>query len=87
MEVCPNIHGVERLTPADFGNPLAFPLVPPVGQSLNLTSEIFHISTFTRRIGTRFYIDIHGAKLMYPKDFDDPLTSPLPPSVGSHLRF
>ncbi len=42
MKFGADIHGPQRMHPNDFGDPLAFPLVLPLGQDLNLSNTLVY---------------------------------------------
>ncbi len=39
IKLCTDIYDPQRMNPADFGDPLTFPLAPPAGQSFYLSSK------------------------------------------------
>ncbi len=46
---------------------------------MHQTGSDQNISTAMELIAMEFYIDIHGAQMMYPNDFGDPMIVPLVP--------
>ncbi len=40
MPIGTDVHGVQRMDPNDFSDPLTFHLVPPAGQNLHISCEI-----------------------------------------------
>lgn len=59
------IHVPERIKTNDIGDPVTFPLVPPLGHSRNLISQ-------------HLLLHIPAPQRMKPVDFNDPMTFALP---------
>lgn len=66
MKFWTDIHGPQRMNATNFGDPLAFHLMPPAGQHFHLSCKM------SEHLLDGLDADIHDSQMMHPNNFGDP---------------